>query len=202
MGFALRLRWLWLARIDSDKTWSEYAFRVDRSSKKFFDASVIVQVGDGSRALFWMGRWLHGYSIRLLALELWNTVPTKTRNSRAVWEALLGNRWVRDITFARTVYLVVQYLQLWDTLRGYHLSDQPDRFIWKWSSSGEFSFSSAYKALFLGRTCIAGAEHVRKVQAPGRCRFFGWLVLHGRCWTSNRLCRHGLRDSDDCALCA
>jgi hypothetical protein len=84
MGFALRLRWLWLARIDSDKTWSEYAFRVDRSSKKFFDASVIVQVGDGSRALFWMGRWLHGYSIRLLALELWNTVPTKTRNSRAV----------------------------------------------------------------------------------------------------------------------
>uniref|UniRef100_K4AMD7 Uncharacterized protein n=1 Tax=Setaria italica TaxID=4555 RepID=K4AMD7_SETIT len=32
--------------------------------------------------------------------------------------------------------------------------------------------------------------------------FFGWLVIHGRCWTSNRLRRHGLRDRDDCALCA
>jgi hypothetical protein len=40
------------------------------------------------------------------------------------------------------------------------------------------------------------------VKAPGRCHYFGWLVLHGRCWTSSRLRRHGLRDSDTCALCA
>jgi hypothetical protein len=33
-------------------------------------------------------------------------------------------------------------------------------------------------------------------------RFFGWLVLHGRCWTSDRLRRHGLSDIDVCALCA
>jgi hypothetical protein len=30
--------------------------------------------------------------------------------------------------------------------------------------------------------------------ALGRSRFFGRLVLHGRCWTLNRLHRHGLRD--------
>jgi hypothetical protein len=148
-----------------------------------------------------MDRWPHGCSIRQLAPELWNVVPTKTRNSRTVREALLGNRWVRDITFSHTVSVVVQYLHLWDTLRGYHLSDQPDKFIWKWSSSGEFSSNTMCKALFLGRTCIAGAERIWKFQAPGRCRFFGWLV-HDRCWTSNRLRRHGLRDSDDCALCA
>jgi hypothetical protein len=52
MGFALRIRWLWLARVDSDKTWSGYNFRVDKSSQDFFDASVTVQVGDGSRVLF------------------------------------------------------------------------------------------------------------------------------------------------------
>lgn len=28
------------------------------------------------------------------------------------------------------------------------------------------------------------------------------MVLHDRCWTSNRLRRHGLRDRDDYALCA
>jgi hypothetical protein len=32
--------------------------------------------------------------------------------------------------------------------------------------------------------------------------FFGWLVLHDRGSTSNRLRRHGMRDSDICALCA
>lgn len=39
------------------------------------------------------------------------------------------------------------------------------------------------------------------MRALGKCHFFGWLVLHGRCWTSNWLQRHGLLDRDDCALC-
>jgi hypothetical protein len=54
----------------------------------------------------------------------------------------------------------------------------------------------------LGRTSLAGVDRIWKVQASGRCRFFGWLVLHVRCRTSNRLRRHGMCDSDTCALCA
>jgi hypothetical protein len=54
---------------------------------------------------------------------------------------------------------------------------------------------------FLGRTPIAGSIRVWKIQAPGRCRFFGWPVLHGRCCTSNWLRHHGLRDTDECAIC-
>jgi hypothetical protein len=159
-------------------------------------------VGDGPHTLFWMDRWLNGCSIRQLSPELWNVVPPRIRNSRTVKDTLLGRRWIRDIVFARTVFLLVQYLHLWDALRKFYLSDQPDRFIWKWSPTGEFTSSSAYRALFPGRTPVAGAERIWKIQAPGRCRFFGWLVLHGRCWTSHRLRRHGLQDSDDCALCA
>jgi hypothetical protein len=30
MDFALRLHWLWLARVDMDKTWSGYNFLVDK----------------------------------------------------------------------------------------------------------------------------------------------------------------------------
>jgi hypothetical protein len=37
-----------------------------------------------------------------------------------------------------------------------------------------------------------------KVYMSGKCCFFGWLALHGRCSTSNRLCRDGLPDRDDC----
>jgi hypothetical protein len=45
-------------------------FRADRSSQAFFEASVTVQVGDGSRALFWSDRWLNGCSILQLAPDL------------------------------------------------------------------------------------------------------------------------------------
>jgi hypothetical protein len=72
----------------------------------------------------------------------------------------------------------------------------------KWTASCEFSSASAYKALFFGRSSFLGASHLWKTQALGRVRFFGWLVLHGRCWTSDRLRRHGLSGIDVCALCA
>jgi hypothetical protein len=78
----------------------------------------------------------------------------------------------------------------------------PDKFVWKWSQNGTYSSSSAYAALFLGRVDILGARQIWKTQMPGKCKFFAWLVLHGRCWTSDRLHRHGLKDSDACALCA
>jgi hypothetical protein len=103
MGFALRLRWLWLERVDSDKTWSGYFFRANRSAQAFFEASVTVQVGDGSRALFWSDRWLNGCSILQLAPDLWNAVPPRIRKSRSVRDALSGRRWIWDITFTRTV---------------------------------------------------------------------------------------------------
>jgi hypothetical protein len=90
MGFVLRLRWLWLDRVDSDKTWSGYFFRADLSAQAFFDASVTVQVGDGSRALFWMDRWLNGCSILRLAPKLWSAVPPRIRKSRSVRDALSG----------------------------------------------------------------------------------------------------------------
>jgi len=33
-------------------------------------------------------------------------------------------------------------------------------------------------------------------------KFFCWLALHNRLWTAERRKRHGLQDTDDCALCA
>ena len=37
---------------------------------------------------------------------------------------------------------------------------------------------------------------------PLKVKFFGWLALHNRLWTSARRKSHGLQDIDDCALCA
>jgi hypothetical protein len=64
---------------------------------------VTVQVGDGSRALFWSDRWLSGCSILQLAPDIWSVIPPRIRKSRSVRDALSGRRWIWDITFARTV---------------------------------------------------------------------------------------------------
>jgi hypothetical protein len=96
----------------------------------------------------------------------------------------------------------MQYVQLRERLQSVIISQEmDDRFVWRWSSSGVYSASSAYAAMFTGQTQMLGAKELWKAKAPNKCRFFVWLVLHGRSWTSERAWRHGLRNDACCALC-
>jgi hypothetical protein len=70
----------------------------------------------------------------------------------------------------------------------------------KWTMTGQFSTSLAYATMFLGQIDIPGASTLWKSRAPGKCRFFLWLILLGRCWTSERLHHHGLDNDGPCAL--
>jgi hypothetical protein len=67
-GMALHLRWLWLARTDPDKMWALFCFPTDRSAQAFFDASVSVEVGDGSKPCF--GRTTGSLVVPLNTLRL------------------------------------------------------------------------------------------------------------------------------------
>jgi hypothetical protein len=55
--------------------------------------------------------------------------------------------------------------------------------------------------MFLGSSELLGARQLWKTKAPGEHKFFCWLVLLDRCWTTERRRRHGLQDDDSCALC-
>ncbi|WVZ90178.1 hypothetical protein U9M48_036505 [Paspalum notatum var. saurae] len=61
--------------------------------------------------------------------------------------------------------------------------------------------TSSTKILLNGSTLMAGAKVVWKARVPPRVRFFAWLALQDRCWTAERRQRHGLQETDDCALC-
>jgi hypothetical protein len=52
------------------------------------------------------------------------------------------------------------------------------------------------------RCSIPGAKELCKTVVPPRCKFFIWLALLGRCWTSDRLQRHQLQNNGPCALCS
>jgi hypothetical protein len=80
--------------------------------------------------------------------------------------------------------------------------EMEDKLLWRWDSSGTYNAASAYKAMFLGQSSILGDKEIWKTKAPSKCRFFAWLVLLRRNWTSEHLWHHGLRDDATCALCS
>jgi len=167
-----------------------------------FQASISIDLGDGASSFFWMDRWIQGKSIRDLALCLFNAVGSWTQRTRTVAQGLQGDRWVKDISGALTVQVILDFLLVWDITRTITLrAGTPDRLLWKWTSDQNFSTASAYKAFFIGQNSIPGAKILSKTRAPGKCKFFGWLVLHDRCWTSARRRRHNLQTDDSCALC-
>jgi hypothetical protein len=77
-------------------------------------------------------------------------VPKRTLNKRTVLEALTEEKWVEDIPEGEIdMAALIQYLDLWDILSLVQLNeDIPDRHIWRFSSSGQYTAKSAYDALF------------------------------------------------------
>lgn len=109
---------------------------------------------------------------------------------------------MRDIAGALTTDVLCQYLSLWEFLRTVALDNtSSDRFVWRWSADGTYSASSTYRAFFHGLSSLLGAKELWRARVPPKLKFFFWLALHGRLWTAERRRRHGLQDSDTCALC-
>jgi hypothetical protein len=140
LGTSLRLQWLWLARTDSDMMWASFQFPVDRAAQPFFNASITIEVRDSARALFWEDAWLADCSIKTLAPKMWVAVSQRIIRSHMVRDELSvgahGIRWVVDITHARTVQVIDQFISVWDMVSSVTLSSEPDAFVWKWSPDG------------------------------------------------------------------
>jgi hypothetical protein len=203
MGLALRVRCLRLQRIDPERPWSTMPADEDMVTRAFFQASVRWEIGNGESIFFWSDAWLQGQAIGDLFPQLAAAVQPRHRRSRRLSAALSGDAWVHDITGALTVPVLSQYLHLRALIAGVQLdAARPDRLIWAWSASAAYSSASAYNVLFTGQTVLQGAKELWKTRAPNSCRLFFWLALLGRCWTSDRLLRHGLPNHAPCALCS
>jgi hypothetical protein len=129
-------------------------------------------------------------------------VSNRASKSRLVSDALLGDCWIRDISGSLSVLALQQYVSLWVRIQQVQLHpNSPDRFIWKWSSSQQYSSASAYQAFFHGQCAVPAAKELRKTRAPVNVKFFVWLVILDRCWTAERRQRHNMQDNADCNLC-
>ncbi|OEL32988.1 hypothetical protein BAE44_0005993, partial [Dichanthelium oligosanthes] len=191
---------LWLSRTADPRL--AFPARADTVTQAFFTASIKCEVGDGRSILFWSDPWLEGACLASLLPDLVEVVPTRRRIRRTVTSALPLHVWYSDLLGPLTVPVLAQFLQLTQILQTVVLDpSRPDRVLWKWCPTGQYSCSLAYLAFFLGQTTLARAKELWKVKAPNEFRLFFWLALQNRCWTSGRLFRHGLRTDASRALC-
>ena len=110
--------------------------------------------------------------------------------------------WVTEIQGALTVGVVSEFLSIRDLIKDVIL--QPgvaDYHIWRLSSNGQYSAWSAYKNRFQGMSSFRPYTKIWRAWAPGKCKFFLWLVAHDWCWTAERLARRVLPHPDRCPHC-
>jgi hypothetical protein len=166
LGYTLRLRWEWLQRTDPSRMWSALPSKEDRIVQVMFTALVSVHVGNGDQARFWSDRWLDGESIESSFPLLVAVVSKRIRKCRTVRQALHNDQWVHDISGALSVQALQQYIVLWERISVISLAlDTPDKFIWKWSASQQYSATSTYRAFFHGQCGLLGAKELAKAGA-------------------------------------
>jgi hypothetical protein len=93
----------------------------------------------------------------------------------------------------RTVPILIQFLHIRQLVQGIHLTSlTPNRLVWRWCASGQYYSRLAYRMMFRAKPPRSSVRRScgRQGRQRNRCRFFVWLVLHGRLWTSDRLQRH------------
>jgi hypothetical protein len=151
LGIALRFRWLWLQYIASDRPWASMHVVEDAHTSAFFYASVRFNLSGGASFMFWVDHSLDGRWIFEVARDLCDVIPVRCRRWLTVSTVLESMRWVRDITGALTIIVLMQYVHLYQRLQDTHLTpDMRDWLAWHWSANGVYNSRSAYAAPHLG----------------------------------------------------
>lgn len=128
-GFALRLRWEWLARVEPERCWASLPSRTERPVAAMAAISMSVVVGDGGSVRLWTDDWVPVGCLCHFAPDLFAAISARGKK-RSLRDKLFQNRWARDITGAPTVQVLVQYLAVWRVLRAANLDPlQSDRFL-------------------------------------------------------------------------
>ena len=189
-------------KTDTSKPWIGLPIQIPRQAAAMFSMAVEVTIGNGEDALFWTDKWLQGKSVSELAPNLFRAIPNRLTKRRTVRQAIVNRGWIEDIKGALTVQVLSDYLHIWDLVEGTVLQPRTQyRHVWKLSSTGCYSSKSAYNAMFVGSIKFSPSKRIWKTWAPANCKFFIWLAVNNRCWTSDRLAKRGMPHQPACPLC-
>jgi hypothetical protein len=198
MNLALRVRWLWLSRVEASRPWKEFEIQVPPMVRGIFEAATSLVLGDGASTFFWLDKWLPDGRLKDLAPHLFASIPRRLSQARMVRDCIDGG-WLDDIPTDLDALAIEELLAVADCVEGLVVTvGVPDVLRWNWGATETYSAKSCYLGLFHGSVAMAGALQVWKSWAPAKCRFFLWLALRGRCWTADRLERRRLPRPSAC----
>jgi hypothetical protein len=161
LNWALRVRWLWLEKTDPSKSWADLPLQSSSTLKSMLSTALTTEVGDGRNTLFWRDRWLMGLSVEDLTPHIFALAPARIANRRTMAEGIVEMAWIRDLRGTITWAVLSDFLTLSEVIADFSLSDGvPDKHIWKFSPTGQYSAKSAYDMLFLGSTSFGAFERV------------------------------------------
>ena len=114
-------------------------------------------------------------------------MKTKRRNVK-VNKAVEENKWVDHVTPITTYQELVEFVALWEAIRGISLdSSREDTIRWRWTEDGEYTIKSAYR--------------IWKAKAEPKCRFFAWTLLHKKILTADNLSKRNWQHDPISKLC-
>jgi hypothetical protein len=82
LGIAVRARWLWLQRTDLGRAWASLPCSVDSTTQAFFEASVLLELGDGATFCFWADPWLRGARLANIAPDRGSSFDQETTHGQ------------------------------------------------------------------------------------------------------------------------
>ncbi|GJN33204.1 hypothetical protein PR202_gb21776 [Eleusine coracana subsp. coracana] len=152
LGWALRMRWLWLQKTEPNRPWSMFPIQVPEQVGSFFAMAMITVVRDGNSTLFQEDKWLHGQSIKDMAPLLYAVVSKRNTKRRTVVQTLNEHTWLSDARRASSsLGAMWQFLQLCDIIANFNIQPRiEDTHIWRMCSSDRYSTKSAYESMFQG----------------------------------------------------
>ena len=114
---------------------------------------------------------------------------------------LEDSNWIRSLQNITTTEHLESFVLMWTDIQEVQLLPQPDRIAWRWTPSGTYTAASAYKCQFLGAHPPFDTDKIWKANAEAKCRFFAWLVAHGKIRTAENLALRGWPHDPICKLC-
>jgi hypothetical protein len=88
LSITVSVRWLWLEQTEPSRPWAAIKVGADKVTSTFFEASILLVLGNGVSFLFWTDPWLHGRRIVELAPNMFNAMPLSCRKQRTVASAV------------------------------------------------------------------------------------------------------------------
>ena len=82
LGWALKLRWLWLQKTEPDKPWAFLPVQAPPQVKAFFAISITSMVGNGKNTLFWTDMWLLGQRLDQIFPHQFRAVAARAKKEQ------------------------------------------------------------------------------------------------------------------------